>query len=405
MQSLFILGRQPSLGLSELESLYGADKLTPIGGQAALLDVEPKDVDFRRIGGSIKHTKVLSELPFIDFNKAVDFINKEIPKHLEYIPEGKIKFGLSVYGLRVKVNDINKAALRMKRTIKGKGRSIRVVPNNELSLNSAQVLHNQLTSQVGMELVLVASGPKLLICQTVSVQDIDAYAARDQQRPNRDAKVGMLPPKLAQIIVNLAVGDADPSKGQVVLDPFCGTGVVLQEASLMGFDVAGSDLEARMVEYTDKNLMWLLDKYGSPVVRPETEKDNSNWRYFKLQKGDATALEWSPMPNFIAAETYLGRPFSSKPDNVVLQEVMQDVNLIHKRFLQNIARQTEAGFRMCIAVPAWKDSYGFKHLKMLDNLEDLGYNRMKFVHVDDIDLIYHREGQIVGRELVVLVRK
>jgi hypothetical protein len=84
---------------------------------------------------------------------------------------------------------------------------------------------------------------------------------------------------------------------------------------------------------------------------------------------------------------------------------MQDVNLIHKRFLQNVTRQTEPGFRMCIAVPAWKVSTGFKHLKVLDNLEELSYNRMKFVHAENKDLIYYREGQFVGRELVVLVRK
>ena len=84
---------------------------------------------------------------------------------------------------------------------------------------------------------------------------------------------------------------------------------------------------------------------------------------------------------------------------------MQDVNLIHKRFLQNVARQTQSGFRMCIAIPAWKTPAGFKHLKVLDNLEDMGYNRIEFVHVRVEDLIYHREGQVVARELVVLVRK
>jgi hypothetical protein len=39
------------------------------------------------------------------------------------------------------------------------------------------------------------------------VQDIDAYAERDFERPMRDAFVGMLPPKLAQIMLNLAVGE------------------------------------------------------------------------------------------------------------------------------------------------------------------------------------------------------
>lgn len=62
--------------------------------------------------------------------------------------------------------------------------------------------------------------------RTSFVQDIESYTARDQARPMRDARVGMLPPKLAQIIINLALSNNDITE---VLDPFCGTGVVLQE--------------------------------------------------------------------------------------------------------------------------------------------------------------------------------
>ena len=106
-----------------------------------------------------------------------------------------------------------------------------------------------------------------------------------------------------------------------------------------------------------------------------------------------------------ACETYLGRPLTSLPDPETLNRIIQDVNTIHKKFLQNVVRQTEKGFRMCIAVPAWKTKNGFKHLPTLDHLEELGYNRVSFVHVKTSDLIYHREDQTVARELVVIVRK
>ena len=116
-------------------------------------------------------------------------------------------------------------------------------------------------------------------------------------------------------------------------------------------------------------------------------------------------MKWEPKPSAIAGETYLGRPFSSLPDRETLSGVMQDVNLIHKRFLQNVVRQTQSGFNLCIAIPAWKTPEGFKHLKLLDSLEELGYTRRSFVHADNEDLLYYREGQIVARELVVLIRK
>jgi tRNA G10 N-methylase Trm11 len=141
-------------------------------------------------------------------------------------------------------------------------------------LNSAQVLHNKLTTKGAWELLVIKDGKNTILAQTIFVQDIEAYAARDQARPARDARVGMLPPKLAQIMINLA----NPPKDAAILDPFCGTGVVLQEAMLMGFSTVGTDLEARMVEYTKKNLDWLNDKF-QPL--------NSN---YKVEQGDATII-------------------------------------------------------------------------------------------------------------------
>lgn len=385
--SVLILGRQPSLGLAELESLYGADALQPIGGSAVLLNVHPQEVSFNRLGGSIKLAKVLTSFEFTDWSKLVDYLVRNIPEHLDYLPEGKLKLGVSVFDLPVSVQSLNRSTLAVKKAIKNAGRSIRVVPNNGLSLNSAQVRHNQLTSVLGMELLLIKNGSKTILAQTVVEQDIDAYAARDQQRPKRDSRVGMLPPKLAQIIVNLT----QPKLNSVLLDPFCGTGVILQESLLMGLRVHGSDLEPRMVEYATDNLAWLEQQY-------------TNLPGSIVETGDATNFLW-PAFDAMACETYLGRPFAESPKPEVLREVMQDVNLIHKRFLQNVAKQTPAGLKLCIAVPAWKTHDGFQHLKTLDSLEELGYTRTKFVHAKSEDLIYYRSGQVVARELVVLTRK
>jgi tRNA (guanine10-N2)-dimethyltransferase len=385
--SLLILGRQPALGLAELERLFGSSAIQPVNGLAALLDRPPDQVPFTRLGGSIKLAKVLTQLDTIHWPELVDYLTATLPEHLNYFPAGKLKFGLSAVGFTVTAARVNASALQIKKIIKQAGRSVRIIPNNEAALNSAQVLRNQLTGELGMELVLVRNGRQTILAQTVQEQDIDAYAARDHGRPHRDAKVGMLPPKLAQIIVNLA----QPSPESTLLDPFCGTGVILQEALLMGYAVKGSDIDPRMVDYTRQNLVWLL--MNSPLHGG-----------LEVEIGDATKTSWIGF-DVIATETYLGRPFSAFPAAEVLQQVMQDVDTIHKKFLQNIAQQTNHDFHMCLAVPAWKTPHGFKHLKTLDNLEELGYTRLKFVHARNEDLIYHREGQVVARELVVLQRK
>jgi tRNA G10 N-methylase Trm11 len=382
--SIAILGRQPALGMAELERLYGAEALQPTQQpEALLLKLSTSEVAFNRLGGAVKLAKHLATVDGASWPAVIKHLVKNMSEYLSDIPEGKIRFGLSVHGLRVSPAEINRSALELKKIIKKAGRSVRVVPNTERELSSAQTLHNQLTGPTGLELLIVLDGSRVLIGQVTDVQNINAYAARDQVRPKRDARVGMLPPKLAQIIVNLT----GVQPGQTVLDPFCGTGVILQESLLMGLQAIGTDLEARMIEYSQANLEW-LDR-GQAT----------------LDVGDATDYQWSDPFNAIAAETYLGRPFNALPDPAILKQVISDVSLIHKRFLQNVAKQTEPGLALCLAVPAWKTNQGFLHLPTLASLEEMGYTRMSFVHVGVEDLIYHRPGQIVGRELVVLTRK
>jgi tRNA (guanine10-N2)-dimethyltransferase len=57
--------------------------------------------------------------------------------------------------------------------------------------------------------------------------------------------------KLARCMVNLA----KPNVGELVLDPFCGTGSTLIEAALIGCYVLGLDVQRRMVRGSLKNLV------------------------------------------------------------------------------------------------------------------------------------------------------
>jgi tRNA G10 N-methylase Trm11 len=387
MQSVFILGRQPALGFAELESLYGAENLSRIGSQAALVNSEASLTDFSRLGGSTRQCQVVAMIPTTKWEAVVSQIGPHLHKLINDLPEGKIRLGLSYLGGGVNPRLINATGLSLKKSVKATGRSIRLIPNPTQELNTAQVLHNQLTGPTGVELVFIPHNSQTLIARTTHVQDITAYAARDQKRPKRDARVGMLPPKLAQIIINLA----HPSTDARVLDPFCGTGVVLQEAALAGYAIYGTDLDERMVRYTRDNLNWLKDSH------------DIQFEWF-LEIGDATNHQWQQPVDTIACETYLGRPLSGLPSTEVFNKIISDCDTIHRKFLENVASQTQSGFRMCIAVPAWKLKNGFKHLPTLENLYELGYNRLRFVHVRDEELIYHRPDQLVGRELVILQR-
>lgn len=391
-RSVFILGRLPGIGRAELESLLGAETLTKVGLQAVASTVPYTEVNFARLGGSIRLAKPLALLNTTKWSDIHRYVVEKLPLWIADMPEGKVKLGLSAYDLLVNKPNLLRTGLELKKAAKKAGHSARVVPNEESELSSAQVLHNQLTGSLGLELLLLRHDQQTLVAQTVTVQDINAYAHRDQNRPKRDARVGMLPPKLAQTIVNLATDSLPALPENVVLDPFCGTGVILQEALLMGYGAYGTDLEQRMIDYTRTNLEWLTTQHGS-TTDP------------LLETGDATDHQWQRFTT-IASETYLGRPLSSWPNHDTLREIIGACNVIIEKFLRNLGQQLPSGARLCLGVPAWKAPNGtVHHLPLLDHLGEMGYNRVSFEHASDKELIYSRPEQLVARELLVITRK
>jgi tRNA (guanine10-N2)-dimethyltransferase len=392
-KTVCILGRQPALGLAELESLYGSEHVRPLGDHA-LLDIPAEDIDFRLLGGTIKTARILTRVDTTDWRKLADYLIKRVPPFVMDMDGGKFTLGLSVYGLQTSVKQIEACLLEIKKQIRKSGRPARIVPNKELALNSAQVLHNKLTYKGSWELLFVKNGSQTLICQTLFVQDIEAYGARDQARPARDARVGMLPPKLAQIMVNLSAGPLRSSAPELsrirVLDPFCGTGVILQEALLMGYSVMGTDIDERMVDFSKKNIRWLFEKYTSLEGGVD------------IEPADATDYRW-PGFSAIASEVFLGRPLAALPPEDKLKQIISDADTVIKKFLRNLAPQLKEGRAICLAVPAWrKPGGGLIDLPVLAKLTEMGYNYLDLKHVRARDLVYFREDQVVARRLLRL---
>ena len=276
MSSVLILGRQTNIALAELESLYGAENFKLINSNCVLTDIG--NIDLPRLGGSIKIAKVIDEYNNTSWLDIEKILHKNIGNFLNLPIEGKLNLGISLYGLNVNLNKLQNLTIQLKKSIKKYGQSVRLLPSSSLQLNSAQVIHNKLLSEKGAEILIIQSPNSVIIAKTIDEQDINSYSQRDYNRPKRDSKVGMLPPKLAQILINLA----NPKNNSTVLDPFCGTGVILQEALLDKFNAYGTDLEARMIDYSQVNMDWLAKKY--------TIQNN-----LKLETGDATNFIWQPI--------------------------------------------------------------------------------------------------------------
>jgi tRNA (guanine10-N2)-dimethyltransferase len=383
-----ILGRQPSLGIAELEKVFGGQAVNPISPQAVVIDSESFEV--QRFGGVLKAGKIIIELPNGDWQKASQKIIQHYTDEWSSF-EGKITLGISAYNFAISPRDVQKTGILLKQKLKKSGTSLRLVPNSEPTLSTATSHHNKLGLSINkVELIIVRTGDnKVIIAESTGSQNITAYARRDQERPKRDAFVGMLPPKLAQIMINLAVGE---QKRLTILDPFCGTGVILQEAVLLGYSAYGTDLSEKMISYSRENLDWLSEGYHI--------KFN-----YKLSEGDATKMKWQQPIDAVVGETYLGQPFSAPPSPAKLDEVVKNCNHIITEFLKNLAPQIKPGTPVCIAIPAWRDNNGhFTHLPLVATIARLGYKPHEFTNISQNDLLYYRENQIVARELLVLSR-
>lgn len=402
MKYLAVLGRQPEISIAELEALL-PDAEFSMGPDLAVSSTvlalrlraagDPParpPIDVNRLGGTLKLAIRLSHKPL---------------DYLQSLPEGKLTIGVSDYSKNASRRTAQSEALKLKKILVRHGRSVRVVENKDAVLSTATSLYNGLSGKNERKAEFIKVDDDWY--RVIGVQDIDAYAKRDQARPARDAKVGMLPPKLAQILINLC-GPLQP--GDVVLDPFCGTGVVLQEAILMGYRAYGTDISERMIAYSEENLKWLLSEYcdqrgtrSSEPCNDRCEREREERNPFRVQVGDATSFRWRRPIDAVACEGYLGKPFSRIPSEMTLKEQKQECRGIIIGFLKNLAGQVEKGTPVVIATPAWLRENGeYERLDILDDISEMGYN---VSNKTQEGLLYHRDGQVVARDILILRKK
>lgn len=390
-----LLGRQPELGFEELSCLYGTSTVNYFGSDSALVETDGFDV--QAVGGTQKAGRIITRLSHTDWSSISRFIVDHYSRQLK-TSQQKVTLGISVHGTpRITPKIITQTALHIKKSLKISGVSCRLVPNKAPALNTAVSHHNKLgLSPHKIEIIVVTHGSKTVIAESIGAQNITALARRDQERPARDAFVGMLPPKLALMMVNMATGlHSTQHNPLTILDPFCGTGVVLQEAWLRGYSVYGSDLSDKMVEYTTRNLKWLQETHR-----------NVGGDIQAIRQGDATTFKWQEAPRLsaVVCESYLGQPFSATPSAAKLREVRGNCNHIISQFLTNIHHQLEPGTSLCVAVPAWRD-LKTSRLTRLPLTSEAELQAFGYEVKSSSPLLYYREDQVVARDILLLARR
>lgn len=370
---LLILGREKTLSKAEVESRFGNYELA--SEESVIVADNPK-LNLPQLGGIIKAGTILEYTGGDMAGSIAEYI-------LQASTEGKVVFGLSYYGFtRADMN----LGIKIKKLLKQKGRSCRyIAPKQGMALNAASIIYNKLNSK-GFEIMVVKTQTgKILLARTNHIQDINDYSKRDYDKPCRDSKVGMLPPKLSQIMINLA----DPKQSDIILDPFCGSGGLLMEASLMGYNCEGSDASKKMTDCSRKNIAWFEKEY-QPSHIPTIS-----------QTSDATTRTYPTDSYCVVSEGYLGTNFTHQPSLSEIKAQSSELEKLYVDLMVNLKNQTARPRSVVICVPFWIHDNQLVDLDILDEITDLGYTIHEFKSVKTSDLRYRREGQNTGRRILV----
>lgn len=375
-------------------------------------DIElEKNINIDIFGSTAKFIKIYKTIPLDLFFKNhnlvdYDFIDFFIPKNKE-----KLMFGLSVYGSGCRFKDLNYSwylsptiCRDLRDELKTYGIKTGFLPLRERILSTVSVDKNKLSTD-GFELVLAIGEKNVYIGKTLDIQDYESYSFRDYNRPNRDPKSGMIPPKLAKMMINLT----GKNKEDLILDPFCGSGTILEEMVLLKFkNIMGTDISNKAINDSQINLKWLFENYK------EIRQDDY---LIKIKKIDATNISKeieNKIVEAIVTEPFLGTPKKSFSLSQASYEV-RNLESLYLRAFGEFKKILKKNGRIVIIFPVFKSQGKFLNLSIVNKIKELGFEQKSFLPdkylkdkeelnlelTDRNSIIYYRPDQTVSREIFI----
>jgi len=361
---LFVLGRETHLCAAEISAVFSQSRIeakTHILDNKYLVAKTSNRLGvhslMEQLGGTVK---------------IAEKINTSIKEHIEKTqPDGKIHFSLS--GPNAK-----KRALALKKELKSDGRSVRYIEAN----NTATILHNNLVKREGD---FTVAGDNVFV--TVAIQPIEAFGKRDFEKPGADSRSGMLPPKLARMMINLTETPNDAT----LFDPFCGSGTLLMEALTMGYKhIVGIDLSEKAIADTGKNIHWIGEEFGLQV---------SGSRVFV---SDVRAVSHKKIPKHsidaIATEPYMGTPKIGRETKGQLAEEVRELADLYTNAFKTFSRVVKPGGTIIFIIPKFRHDNAWIEINCLNDIKKLGFDVVPFSEKYP-SLLYWRRRQHVGREI------
>ncbi|MBI4407984.1 MAG: methyltransferase domain-containing protein [Candidatus Kerfeldbacteria bacterium] len=359
---LAILGNTPELSALELGAKWE-------GGQVAEVEGE---LELAKLGGTVKLAEVVGKCArsLAGLEQLLGLL-KTVPT------DHKLVFGFSVYAaddtvtsavVKQYAKQLLNTGLAWKKQLRTEDRPVRFVVSEEPALSSV-IVHKEHLLRDQTDFVLAVHAKTIVLARTSAVQDYRGFSDRDFGRPQRDHFSGMLPPKVARMMINIA----HPKATDTVLDPFCGSGTVVQEALALGFkEVIGSDISKKCIADTKANIEWAKLPAAKLLCCDVLELQNQL---------PARSID------VVVGEGYLG---PVQPDQVT--NVHQQLTKFYNAVFPALQPLLKPGARVVLAVPSWKRHNGLLELPLDAAAGQAGFKQ------------FHRP-IFYGREQARVVRK
>lgn len=384
---LFIFGRTPKLAKAELKSILKRFSIPyafiNVDKNYALLQINSAfdEKIFDIFGGLVKVAQIFSKS---SKRELVKEIHTELLK--EIIPEKKIVFGISFYYPEDK-NWIKQFHAEIKDKFCEKKIKSRFIIGDKGII--APVI---LKKQNLKEIIVVKLKRDYILAKTIFIHDFEDWSKRDFARPIADPKRGMLPPKIARIMLNLALQDKQDLKEEFCfLDPFCGVGTVLAEGMMLNCKVIGSDISSKSVNFTKKNILWLMEEYQLKSAQDFYVSDAQEISIY-IPKNSLDA---------VVTEPYMGPNFTSKQDKTVILALINKLDKLYYQCFIDWYRLLKVDGKVVIIFPCFQTQGGGQLCvkRIVDTCENIGYTLMVGPYE------YAREKAVLRRQIYIFKKR
>ena len=366
-----------------------------------------------RTGGIVKIGEIftIAQAPKADEIFSRDLFNALANKLSPERLPGSYKFSISIYNAGAKLKYLyqlirkkTKIGGTLKRVLSGGASTPYFLDKRERIISCPTVKHAKLLKN-GFE-VLICPGQKgIYIGKTIAIQDYESFSLRDYGRPDRNIRAGMIPPKLARMMINIA----SPGNGARILDPFCGSGTILQELVMLGYkNITGTDIDRVQLENSGRNLTWLFDHY------PHISKEK-----YKITLNLCDARKLSQIFLGSGFDAVITEPYLGPPDSICFSpsEIDKEINLLeslYQKTFEEFIKVIKPGGVVVTILPVFHLNRKLSFLNLQRVIPPgLTVKNMANIISGDIDIlclevdrrgsvIYYHPDQFIYREIIVL---